>query len=579
MEQEKAVVQRILERFPVLEGHVRVQREKRVVMDHLVRRDFEKVFPFLTTSAGFDRLLTLFGTDDGDWLGLTYALANEDEVVLLARQRVPKSRPIIRSVGQRFPQAVRQEQELRALLGLEVEDLSQGGDPLPGDWPQGSYPLRKAWDPRRFNKSAMIYDQPTRPAFEETEAGGGRQSVTVAAANEKNYSESFLRASLERDRVAEARLPAGASHMGVEKSCELHSYMQDLLILERFASLGPQAHTLAFCQAMEELAGVEAPQRAQHIRLIVSELERLQCHLLWLAGTAREVGYGPLNAYLLNDRELVLDCLAEIGGNRIKYSVNLPGGVRRDLDEHVRLRISEMLHELERRIRKHCSLFRRELMLVNRLRGAGNLSLEQAEVYGAVGPLARGAGLRRDVRCDEPYGLYKNYDIQPVVDGHGDAYGRAMVHLGEMDSAIELIRRALDELPEGPLSVAVPPCLPAGEALSRVEAPRGELVYFLRSGGGPAPERLRIFTPRKANMCALEKAICGSYLANVPLLMTDYDFCFGSVERAVVISQGAEGSALGWEELRDISREHYLRQESEAKPSSAGLGTEKGGRR
>ncbi len=160
MDQEKAVVQIILERFPVLEGHVRVQREKRVVMDYLVRRDFEKVFPFLTASAGFDRLLTLFGTDDGDWLGLTYALVNQDEVVLLVRQRVPKARPFIRSVCGRFPQALWQEQELRNLLGLEIEDLPEGGYPLPDGWPEQSHPLRKDWEVRRFNKSTLTYNQP-----------------------------------------------------------------------------------------------------------------------------------------------------------------------------------------------------------------------------------------------------------------------------------------------------------------------------------------------------------------------------------------------------------------------------------
>ena len=170
MEQEKAAVRLVLERFPVLEGHVRVQREKRVVMDYLVRRDFEKVFSFLTSSAGFDRLLTLFGTDDGNWLGITYALVNGDEVVFLARQRVPKTRPVIRSVCERFPQAKWQEMELRSLLGLEVEGLSADGNyPLPDDWPKDSYPLRKSWDMWRFNKRTLTYNKPASAG--EKEAG------------------------------------------------------------------------------------------------------------------------------------------------------------------------------------------------------------------------------------------------------------------------------------------------------------------------------------------------------------------------------------------------------------------------
>ena len=377
-------------------------------------------------------------------------------------------------------------------------------------------------------------------------------------------NKNCLWVTMASDRVAEVHLPAGGSHQGVEKSCELHSYMQDLLILERYGGLGPQAHTLAFCQAMEELAGVGIPQRAAYIRLIVAELERLQCHLLWLAGTAREIGYDTLNMYLMNDRELVLDCLAEIGGNRVKYSVNVPGGVRRDLDEHIRTRISEMLDEVSRRIKKRGSLFRKELMLVNRLRGAGVLSLEEAAAYGAVGPLARGSGLGRDVRADEPYGAYRHLEVAPVCNDHGDAYGRTAVHIGEMEASAALIRRALEELPEGELRVDVPERLPKGEALVRVEAPRGELVYYLRSDGSSSPERLRVFTPREANLYTLQRIISGNYLANIPLLMTDYDFCFGGAGRAVVIRGGAEQRTVGWEQLRDFSRDYYLRHEAGA---------------
>lgn len=396
-----------------------------------------------------------------------------------------------------------------------------------------------------------------------------QQQWPLAASGPDNDSKAyFLRATLDSDRVAEIYLPAGRSHLGIEKSCELHSYMQDLLILERFGGLGPHAHSLAFCRAIEELAGAEIPPRAEYIRLIVAELERLQCHLLWLAGTVREVSYDALNMYLMSDRELVLDCLAEIGGNRVKYSVNVPGGVRRDLDESMRRRVGEMLDGLSRRIKKHCSLFRKELMLVNRLRGAGSLTAEQAGVYGSVGPLARGSGLARDVRANEPYGAYTQLEVRPVCDDHGDAYGRTLVHVGEMDASIALIRRALEELPEGPLAVDMARRVPAGEVLSRVEAPRGELVYFLRSNGGTSPDRLRVITPRETNMYTLQKIITGNYLANVPLLLTDYDFAFGSAGRAVVVSSGAQKRTLGWEELRDFSRDFYLRHEAAERPGS-----------
>lgn len=169
---EKNVVKLILERFPVLEGHVRIRRRGRIAVDPLVHRDFEKVFAFVSQGGGFNRFLMLSGTDDGDWLGVTYFLSNADEVVLMLRQRALKASPQIRSICRCFPNALWQERELADLLGFQVEELPPGPRyPLPADWPAGNYPLRKDWNPQCFNRDSMTYEPNQATAGASKEGG------------------------------------------------------------------------------------------------------------------------------------------------------------------------------------------------------------------------------------------------------------------------------------------------------------------------------------------------------------------------------------------------------------------------
>ena len=355
--------------------------------------------------------------------------------------------------------------------------------------------------------------------------------------------------TLEGDRITAVSLAAGYNHRGLEKTCEAHSYKQDIYIIERICGICSHTHSMTYCQAVEELAGVTISRRAAYIRLITAELERLQSHLMWLGVAAHEIGFDALFMYSWRDRERVLDCLCALGGNRVNYGVNTLGGVKRDIDANLASSLRDMVSYIEERNKYYTELVRGDVMLSNRLRGVGLLSREEAERLGVVGPIARASGLERDVRLLEPYAAYDRLVPALCTDQRGDVYGRTLVRLAELDASLDLIRQALIELPNGPLCVDLPARIPVGEAMSRTEAPRGENIHYLRSRGGEAPDRLRVRAASDANLVAMEQMLLGNYLADVPLIVAALDPCYSCAERCY-IQDGGQEREWDWRRLR-----------------------------
>ena len=366
--------------------------------------------------------------------------------------------------------------------------------------------------------------------------------------------------TLDGEKVERAVVEIGYNHRGIEKACESRNYIQDLYIIERVCGICSHAHTSCFCQAFEELAGLEIPRRAQYIRGIVGELERLHSHLLWLGVASHEIGFDTLFMYTWRDRELVLDLLARIGGNRINYGVNTYGGVRRDLEPELFSDILHVCRQLEEKVSYYAELALTETTLIARLKGIGVLLPEDVKRFSAVGPVARAAGLMDDIRVTEPYGVFKEIAVIPVTDDHCDVYGRTLVRVKEMLESIRLIRVMIRDIPDGPILVRPPRKLPAGEALSRVEAPRGEDIHYIRSNGTDMPDRVRVRAPSEANWHGMSYMLEGFQLADVPIIIAAIDPCYSCTDRAIRLSGDGEIQLASWEQIRSFSIAQYKAQ-------------------
>ena len=368
--------------------------------------------------------------------------------------------------------------------------------------------------------------------------------------------------TLEGEKVVSAVVGVGYNHRGLEKACEARTYIQDLYIIERVCGICSHTHSTAFCQAIEELAEVEISRRADYIRVIMAELERLHSHLLWLGIAGHEVGFDTLLMYSWRDREKVLDMLAMLGGNRVNYGINTLGGVRRDIEPQMIAQIRKTLDYLEEQNKYYIQVALHETTLAARLGKVGYLSEADALKYGAVGPVARASNVKTDIRLDDKYAAYDEVPVNLVTDDHCDVFGRTVVRVLEIMDSIAQVRFALDNMPDGDLKVNVPRRIPEGVVFSRTEAPRGEDTHYIRANGTDKPDRVRVRAASEANWHGMAHMLEGDYLADVPIIIAAIDPCYSCTDRAIVLNNNDNGEqkVWDWQNLRQYSIDYYKKQ-------------------
>ena len=364
---------------------------------------------------------------------------------------------------------------------------------------------------------------------------------------------------LEGERVAAAAVALGYNHRGMEKAAESRTYVQNIYLLERICGICSHSHSTCYVQTVEALAGVEVPKRAKYLRALVGELERIHSHLLWLGIAGHEIGFMTLFMYAWKDREIIMDILEMLTGNRINYGMNTLGGVRQDIAPEQAEEILQAVNLLEERTEYYQKVILQEQTVVLRLSGVGRLSREDGLRLGAVGPVLRASGVKQDVRRDDPAGIYDELDFEVITDGHADVYGRTVVRVLELLESYKIIRQILQKMPDGPISVRVPLRIPAGEAVSRYEAPRGEDLHYTRANGTDKPERVKVRAPTLANLAAITHMIEGGYLADVPIIIAAIDPCFSCTDRMIRVKDAASGeeNRFNWEGLRQYSIDWY----------------------
>jgi NADH-quinone oxidoreductase subunit D len=374
---------------------------------------------------------------------------------------------------------------------------------------------------------------------------------------------THLMVTLDGERIVDIDMRLGYNHRGIEKGAESRNYIQNIYLTERICGICNVAHTSTFCQGVEELLGLEVPKRGLFIRTLLCELNRIHSHLLWLGVAGHEVGFDTLFMYSWRDREIVMDLIELISGNRVNIAINAIGGVRRDISDDMRSRILQGISQLEARSQYYLEVAGTEVTFVRRTEGVGRLPKEKAIELCAVGPYARASGVAYDLRRDDPFAAYPYLDFKVITSDRCDVLGTAIVRVLEIIESCKMCRQIIEGLPPGEIKVKAPRKVPPGEAVSKTEAPRGELIHYIRSNGSDRPERLKVRTPTLADIPSVLYSLRGGYIADIPIVFAAIDPCMACMDRVILLDADNRKtkSMMTWEELREHGIRWYANRE------------------
>ena len=502
------------------------------------------------------RFVISVGTDmrpRGGAFRVSYILSfDKDKTFLILQSEIPENDLKVPSITPQVPAADWSEREAYDMLGILPENHP---DPrrliLPDDFPEGIHPLR-----REFGYNDRFPSEPGN-APPRKEAPEGTTVVPLGPFYPTLEEPAYFRLFLDGERVIGSDYRGFYNHRAVEKlgDSELN-YNQVPFVAQQICGICGQVHSCAYCQAVEDAAGIDVPMRAKYIRSILLELERLHSHLLWVGLAGHIIGFDTILMQAWRIREPVMWLMERVTGNRKHYSSNLVGGVRFDIDADAADDARRVLDKVEQEFKAVVDAVVIDTTILARLKGVGILTEEEARSLAVVGPVARGSNIPIDARLDHPYAAYAELGVQIQVQDGCDIWARTLVRVFEIFESIRLVRKALDDMPAGPLMAEIDLSPPYGKVgLCSVEAGRGEAHHYVLTGDENRPYRWRVRAPTFQNLQAVGCMIKGEQLADVPIGIGSYDPCFSCTERVEALDVNTGGIRIySREELEEMSR-------------------------
>jgi len=405
----------------------------------------------------------------------------------------------------------------------------------------------------------QTHDPEFEQAFAEVaDVRGERMVINMGPQHPSTHGVLRIELEVEGEMVVRATPHIGYLHRGSEKIAETLTYNQFVTYTDRMDYLAPLANNVSWAVACEKLVGVEAPPRAQAIRVIVGELARISAHLLGIGAFAMDVGAMTVFLWGFREREGVYNLSEEISGARLTTSYTRIGGVTRDLSERTIRHVRDYVDQLPPKIDEMQDILARNRIFCERTQDVGTISYEDALAWGITGPNARASGVPYDVRKAEPYCGYERYDFDIPLGRVGDCYDRFLVRFEELRQSIRIVKQALAELPDGPVMVDDPKIAlpqkkqvmnsmeemihqfivavegvhpPVGEVYAATENPKGELGWYLVSDGSRSPYRCHARAPSFANLSILQELLVGHTVSDVVAILASLDFVMGECDR------------------------------------------------
>jgi NADH-quinone oxidoreductase subunit D/NADH-quinone oxidoreductase subunit C/D len=547
-----------------------------------------EVASVLRDNMGYDYLSSVTGVDyhPDDKMEVVYhAYKSTGGSALVFKVQTPRDKPIVPSLVPVFPGAELQEREVWDLLGIQFEghpDLRRilmwegfDGYPLRKDWHEPYYeqelkPFRSRWpegnvhrseDKNPFGKNvvypndldpetylpendALLYDSLNRSVLSRSPSRTYNGSdlhtdtlvVNLGPQHPSTHGVFRVVVALAGETVVGLKPVMGYLHRNHEKIGERNTFLMNMPFTDRLDYFSSMSNNFGYALAVEKLMGIKPTERADYLRVIMAEFTRICNHLLAIGFFLNDLGaYFTPVIYAIEERELILDIFEAVAGSRMMCNYFRFGGVSRDLPEGVLEKISKLVYDrLPRKIDELDLFLTNNEIIRARTESVGILTPEQAISFSETGPVLRASGVPYDIRRANPYSIYDRFDFDVAVRYHGDSYDRYLIRIDEMRQSIRILQQAVRDLPGGPVLEAKPPyqvLVPQGEAYGRVEAPKGELGYYVVSNGQPNPWRYHVRAPSFINLTAFESMCVGQKIADLVIILGSIDIILGEVDR------------------------------------------------
>ncbi|MEJ5240710.1 MAG: NADH-quinone oxidoreductase subunit D [Anaerolineales bacterium] len=547
-----------------------------VEKDHLI-----EVATALRDEFGYDLLSSVTGVDYyPDTMEVVYHVyKTTGGPGLVFKVQVPRQDPIeVPSVTPIWPGAELQEREAWDLLGIRFTghpDLRRifmwegfAGHPLRKDWKEPFFeeeakPYKSRWPDGKFipaeqknpfgdnlnfppgfdpetwtaeDPDALLYASLARYTQGDGDLKADRVIVNLGPQHPSTHGVFRAAVVLDGETVVALKPVVGYLHRNHEKIGERNTFLQNMPYTDRLDYFNSMSNNWAYALAVEKLMGIQVPERAEYLRVIMAELSRIQNHLVLVGMLLNDLGaYFTPSLYAFEERELILDIFEAVSGSRMMCNYHRFGGVVRDLPPEALQKLKGLVYDrLPRKVDEFDRLLSENEVLVSRLKGVAKLSAEEAIRYSITGPVLRASGVPYDVRRAEPYGIYDRFEFDVAVRYNGDLYDRYLIRLDEIRQSLRILDQAIRQLPEGPIMSVKPQYqvrVPAGEAYGRIEAPKGELGFYIVSNGKPNPWRYHVRAPSFINITALEKMCVGNKIADFVVILGALDIVLGELDR------------------------------------------------
>jgi NADH:ubiquinone oxidoreductase subunit D/NADH:ubiquinone oxidoreductase subunit C len=564
------VLSSIQSAFPgaVLDSRVESDRRLWATIDSKKILD---VCKHLTNKLNFDHYS---GSAGVDWIARNemevveiMASHGAHKVVAMLKVKTPRENPSVKSLANLYWNANWYEREIWEMFGINFEghpglyplllsdqligswpwrkdfkgypDLTTGERAVAITTPEGYTEYRFPPTPAEVEAGAVVAERPKYPTFrerEEREIKSDSEMIMHLGPQHAMVPGPFLLDVLvEGERVKKGFLDVGYIHKGIEKIMENRTWLQGIVYTDRMCYVASLSNNECYCGAVEKILGLEVPERAQYIRVILEELSRIQSHLI---GTGEfltlvaGVGYAPWQ-YMIIDRERIISLIESVTGARLTHTFVRFGGVRNDLPDDFAEKCKSTLPYIKSRINEFIELFAQDAIYQKRMENVGVLSAEDAKRVGIAGPALRASGVAYDMRVEDPILVYPDLDFKVIVGTKGDCADRVDCRLREILESIYIIEQCLDRIPAGPIKpeAKIPKKVPAGEAYYRVEDPRGEMGMYVISDGGDKPYRVKVRGPFYATLQTLPPLLEGVYIADVVAIAGSMDGCPSEADR------------------------------------------------